>query len=284
MSNQQLFGRDWLVNVDGHVIQKPMRVQLHVKKTSEKEPNTCDLIISNLSADTRKKMKAKGMQVSVEAGYKDTRAVVFSGASRICDHTHEGPEWLTKIQCGDGEQAYQFTRFSKSWDGGVSAKTVILDVADGLDLNKGNLETALNNIQLPIQSFGPGFAAHGNAFQLFDRLLKSVGLTFSVQQGALLVAEKNKAPIQEVVVLSAKTGLLGSPQHSPPTQSKKYTSLVFKALLNSKIRPGVTVRMDSLQVKGDFIPLKVEHTGDSHGELWVTHVEAISSSTKTNTL
>lgn len=282
--NQELFARDWLVNVDGHVVKKPIRVQLHVKKSSEKEPNTCDLIITNLSEATRKPMKAKGMQVIVEAGYKDTRAVIFSGVSRICDHKHERADWTTKIQCGDGEQAYQFTRFSRSWDAGVSVKTVIGDVADGLGVNKGNLNTALANIQLPIQSFGPGFAVHGNAFQAFDRLIKSVGLTWSIQQGALLVAEKNKPPIQEVVTLSAKTGLLGSPEHSPPTQSKKYTSLVIKSMMNPKIRPGVTLRMDSLQVKGDFVPIKVEHTGDSDGEQWVTHAECVSASTKTVTL
>lgn len=282
--NQKLFNRDWLVNVDGHVVQKPMRVQLHVKKSSEKEPNTCDLIITNLSKSTRDAMKQKGMQVSVEAGYKDTRAVIFSGASRICDHKHEGSDWTTKIQCGDGETAYQFTRFSKSFDAGARVKDVIKDVAQGLNLNQGNLSTMLDKVTLPIQSFGPGFAVHGNAFRTFDYLIKSVGLTWSIQQGALLIAEKNKPPIEEVVVLSAKTGLLGSPEHSPPTQSKKYTSLVVKALLNPKIRPGVTLRMDSLNVKGDFVPVKVEHTGDSHGEMWTTHAECVSSSQKTNTL
>lgn len=282
--NQELFLRDWQVNVDGHVVDKPIRVQLHVKKSSEKEPNTCDLIITNLSAETRQAMKAKGMKVVVEAGYKNTRAVVFSGVSRICDHKHERADWTTKIQCGDGEQAYQFTRFSKSFDAGASVKDVITDVANGLAVNLGNLSTMLNQTQLPIQSFGPGFAVHGNAFQIFDRLIKSVGLTWSLQQGALLVAEKNKPPIQEVVVLSAKTGLLGSPEHSPPTQSKKYTSLIVKSFMNAKIRPGVTLRMDSLAVKGDFVPIKVEHIGDSDGDQWTTHAECVSAAAKTVTL
>lgn len=275
----KLFQRDWRVIVDGHVIDQ-LRVQFHVTKTADKTPNTCDLIITNLSADSRSKMKAHGMSVIIEAGYKDTRSVIFSGDSRICDHTHKNAEWLTKIQCGDGEKIYQYKRLNQSFAAGTQVVQAIRAAANAMGVNLGNLNDALNEGGVEPNKFEHGFAAFGNAASVFNKLITSAGYTWSIQQGALVVAKKGQPAVQEVVVLSAKTGLLESPEHSPPNKTKKQTTLVAKSLLNPKIRPGVLVRMDSLQVKGDFVPQKVEHVGDSHLGPWTTHFEALSSNQK----
>ncbi len=277
-----LFGRVWKVTVAGLVVTES-RVQFHIEKSTGKDPNKCELIITNLSQDSRSKMTAKGMAVTVEAGYKGGTQILFSGQSRLCDHKDDGANMLTKINCGDGEQLYQFQRMSQSFAAGVSTHDVIRKTAKAMSVNLGNLNAALGSLTENLK-LDHGFACHGNAFSIFDRLVRSLGFTWSVQQGALLLAKRNEAPIQEVVVLSAATGLLGSPEHSPPTKEKKHSSLVAKSLLNGRIRPGVTVRMDSKNVKGDFIPQKVEHTGDSHGSGWLTHLEAVASTVKTVTL
>lgn len=275
-----LFHRDWKVIVDGLDVTG-LRIQFKASKSSTKEPNNLDLQITNLSATSRGKMKAKGMLVVLEAGYLNTRAVIFSGDSRICDHKHEGANWTTKLQCGDGERVYQFSRVNKSYAAGADVKQVVTDCARAMSVNLGNLTEALNNNTLPIQSFEYGYACHGNAQQNFDRLIRSLGLTWSIQQGALLVAKKNEQAIQEVVVLSAATGLLGSPEHSPPSKEKTQSMLKCRSLLNPKIRPGVILRLDANNVKGDFVPVKVDHEGDSHGARWETVIEAVESKTKT---
>jgi hypothetical protein len=48
----------------------------------------------------------RGAAVVVIAGYKGTSEVVFSGDARSADHSCQGAEWVTHIQCGDGEKAY----------------------------------------------------------------------------------------------------------------------------------------------------------------------------------
>lgn len=279
MSSDNLFQRSWKISVDGYATEA-LRVRFKVEKsTTIKDPNKLDVTITNLSKKSRDQMTAKGMAVVLEAGYAGTRGVLFSGASRICDHKHDGADWETKIQCGDGEQLFQFSRLSKSFGAGTDVASAIREAASALAVNKGNLDTALDSLGRSL-AFEHGFACHGNAAAVFSDLLKSVGLVWSIQQGALLVSKKNAPAIQEVVILSAKTGLLGSPEHSPPTKEKKQTTLVCRSLLNPKIRPGLVLRLDSLQVKGDFIPTKVEHMGDSHGQMWETKVEAVASTEK----
>lgn len=279
MSSDTLFQRAWKVSVDGFATES-LRVRFKVEKsTTIKDPNKLDLNITNLSKKSRDLMTAKGMAVILEAGYQGTRSVIFSGGSRICDHKHDAADWDTKIQCGDGERLYQFSRLSKSFGAGYSVADAIRAAADALAVNKGNLDAALDSLGRSL-AFDHGFACHGNAAMVFSDLLKSVGLVWSIQQGALLVSKKNAPAIQEVVVLSAATGLLGSPEHSPPNKERKQTTLTCRSLLNPKIRPGLVLRLDSLQVKGDFIPTKVEHMGDSHGQLWETKVEAVASTEK----
>ncbi len=270
----QLFVRDWAVSIGTLAVNK-LRVQFHVTKSLAKEPNKLDLIVTNLSEKSRAQMTAKGMPVILEAGYVGSRSVIFAGDSRICDHKHDNADWATKIQCGDGETLYQFARINQSFSAGTDTAQVIRACATQMRVNPGNLEATLSHLApMPLDH---GFAAFGNAGQVFDRLIRSVGLTWSIQQGALQIAEPDKSVLQEIVVLNASTGLLGSPEHSPPNKEKKHTTLVCKSLLNPRIRPGVVLRLDSLEVKGDFVPQKVEHIGDSHGEQWATHVEAIAS-------
>lgn len=283
-----LLSRSWKLNIEDLVTEE-LRIAFHVTKTLEKEPNTLDLRVYNLS-DGSRSLLDKRMKIVLEAGYlnrgtgTDTRAIIFSGLSRLCDHLHEGPDWETHILCGDGENLFQTTRVLKSFAAGASLSQAIRFAADQLKVNIGNLNDALNEGGLPFQKFEYGLPVSGSAYDVFNTLMKTAGYTWSVQQGALQVIKKGDQLVEEAVVLSKDTGLVGSPEHSAPHKSKKPSFLVAKSLLNPKIRPGCTVRMDSLQVKGDFIVHKVVHSGDSHGNDWTSKFEALASTKTTETL
>lgn len=261
-----------------------LRVKFRVVKTTEKEPNTMNLEIFNLSDASRSKMKAKGMTCVLEAGYlntalnTNTRAVIFSGQSRLCDHTHDTATWESRIQCGDGEQLYTTDRIMKSYSAGTPFQSVIDDVAGLLKINQGNLDATLTSGGLPFQTFQYGHVVSGTVVAVFNDLMKTAGYTWSVQQGALQVVKAGQAVVQEVVVLNKDTGLIGSPEHTPQHKTKKPSFLTAKSLLNPKIIPGHIVRMDSLNVKGDFVVQKVTHSGDSHSmNDWTSHFEALAS-------
>lgn len=284
-----LLKRAWKLNIED-LTTETLRVVFHVTKTLEKEPNTMDLHVFNLSDGSRSLLDAKGMKIVLEAGYKNddlgtnTRAVIFSGLSRLCDHTHDSEDWDTRIQCGDGETLFQTARMVKSFAPGVSLEDAINTVADTLKVNKGNLKEAIKNGGLPFQKFEHGLPVNGSAYDVFNMLMKTAGYTWSIQQGALQLIKRGDQLVEEAVVLNKDSGLIGSPEHTAPQKSHKPSYLVAKCLLNPKIRPGCTVRLDSLQVKGDFIVHKVVHSGDSHGNDWISKFEALASTKQTTTL
>ena len=60
-----------------------LRIQFKITKTREKHPNTGEITISNLSPPRRASMQAKGVKVTLEAGYVSTgRTRIFSCDAR----------------------------------------------------------------------------------------------------------------------------------------------------------------------------------------------------------
>lgn len=269
-----LFRRKWSVTL-GDLKVTDLRVQFRVTKTLEKEPNTLDLKISNLSEASRGKLTKKSLTATLEAGYEGTVGIIFSGDSRTIDNTRDHVEWVTHVQCGDGEAAYRHARVNESFGPNTSFKDVIKKAASSLGLNTGNLDDVLKQ-NLSVQTFKHGVALFGSASEKFDKLVKSIGYTWSIQQGALQLTKPGEPPAPTTaILLSPSTGLIGSPDHAPPDKKKKPSQLKVKCLLNPKIRPGSIIVVDSAGVKrSEFIVQHLTHSGDSHGSMWVTEIEA----------
>jgi hypothetical protein len=262
------------VNVDGVQVDG-LRVKFKVTKTLVKEPNTLELEVYNLSENSRNQIKRKGAKVVVSAGYPGTEAVIFSGDARTVDHAKIGPDGITKIQCGDGERAFQFARFSKSFRPGTSVADVITAAAKslGLDASAAVKRIQQQDFKGGLLQFVNGYAAHGKASSELDKLLKSVGLTWSIQDGAIQVL----APAETkgtAVLLSPDTGLVGSPEHGTPTTKGQPPVLKFRALLQPQIRVGGIVEIRSAGISGQFRVQKLEHLGDTAGSDWYTSGEA----------
>lgn len=255
-----------------------LRVQFKIKKTSKKEPNSCSLTIYNLSADSRSKI-SKGVKLIVEAGYTDTLAQIFSGDALTVDHVHDGPNWITTIQCNDGERAYRFATVSASFKAGNSFADVFEKVANctGLDVSDA-VKYVRSNVS---DQFTKGYVAFGGAFKELDRLLKGRDLDYSIQDGKLQLLAAGKATNESAIVLNSNSGLIGSPAHgtgeatTAKAQAEKASIVKAKSLLQAGMKPGRRLRIESLNITGDFVSRTVEHTGDTAGGEWYSEAEAL---------
>lgn len=275
MSSTKLFQRRWKASI-GDLSTDKLRIAFRVTKSLEKEPNSLELKITNLSEASRGKLKGAGVACVLEAGYEGSRAVIFSGNSRTIDHAREGSDWTTIARCGDGEQAFQYARINQKFAPGSKLADVIRAAANALTLNKGNLEDALTGT-LAFQEFSHGFVGFGRAGDVFDKLIRSAGLTWSVQQGAIQVVKRGEPFLQKkAALLTATSGLIGSPVHAPPDKKGKPSVLKCKCLLNPQIIPGRIISLDTRSISGEFVAQKVEHQGDSHGNDWHTIIEALA--------
>jgi len=254
------------IEVDG------LRVQFKVVKTDTKEPNTAEVSVWNLSPESRAIVSAKGSKLLVIAGYADTVRQVFTGDVRLVDHTRDGAHWVTKLQAGDGERAYLYAQASDSFKSGTPALVVAERLASLLGLDPGNLA---GEVALAAVTFTQGYSARGRVSAELDRLLKGLGLAWSIQDGRLQVlAPGAAAPGATSIEISPTTGLVGSPEHGSAPEKGKPAVLSVKSLLLPELRPGSRFSLVSESATGGYVASKVEHTGDTAGGEWYTTVEA----------
>lgn len=266
------FKRACIVTVDTLQVSG-LRVSFKVTKSTGKEPNTLDLSITNLSEHSRANVKKKGVKVVLEAGYEESGVgILFSGFSRTVDHVRDGPNWVTKIQCGDGETAFRYTRVSESFRPGVKLHQIVSYLVQQMGLNPGN---AIDQAKKSGIAYAHGYSTSGRASLELARVLSAANMTYSIQDGELQVLRPGEAHHQ-VVILNKDSGLIGSPEHgSPPMKTKKASTIKAKCLLQHRLRAGGQLQLDSESHKGLFKVLKLQHQGDTSAGDWYSETESI---------
>lgn len=249
-----------------------MRVQFEISRNSEKDPNTSQVIVTNLAPSTRGQLQKKGVKLTLEAGYESVgTSRLFIGDVRTTDHVRNGSDWDTTMKLGDGERAFKFARVSESFSPGVGAGDVLQYLAQQSGLAIGNIPTVVANLTT---SFDQGYVAYGKWGNVFDRLVKSLGYVWSIQDGALQVLLPGQSNTAAVPNITPDSGLIGSPEMGTPEKKGKPALLKFRSLLTPVI-PGGQVHLQSLRYDAFVRVKKVKHTGDTHGNEWYSDIEGV---------
>lgn len=285
MASTPLDDRRVRIAVDDLLITD-LRVQFKIKKTLKKEPNTAEISISNLNQNHRAQLQSKKPKIIVEAGYAGNLAQIFSGNSRYVDQIKDGADWVTKVQCGDGELAYKYRRVAAAFAPGTAVSDVASSIAKGLGLTV----VGGDHLKTISEQFLQGYSAFGKAATELDRLLAGRGLEWSIQDGQLQILPVDGTTKDSVVLLSPGTGLVGSPEHGNPEKQVPLTPdqyvvlghkkkgpaiLKVKSLLQPLLRPGRRVQVQARGIKGLFRIQTVTHTGDTHGGDWYSELECL---------
>ncbi|NNB89939.1 phage protein [Corallococcus exiguus] len=274
----ELFGRQVVVQVEDTQVTG-LRCVFRVVRTSGVEPNTAEVTLYNLAETTRRHLsQVHRAQVRLSAGYTGTVGLLFSGQARRVggvQHVRSGPDWLTRVECGDGETALTTSRITRSFAPGTSVRQVARALADTLNgVDMGNLEKALTQVQdVP---FPHGFSTQSRTADELTTLLASRGLSWSIQDGRLQVLGASEVEPGQAVLLTPETGLMGSPEYNTPDKAKGPPTLKVRSLLQPSLRPGVLVQVRAAAVQGDFKVLKVTHNGDTHGPGWLSECETVA--------
>ena len=260
-------------NVSNNAVEiEDMRVQFKVAKTLTKQPNTAEIMVTNLSEKTRAQVQGKGCRVILSAGYATTLAQIFSGDARLISHQQEGPEWVTKIECGDGERAYRHARVNESFKENTPVSSVVRTLVDRLGVDAGN---ALEKLNAFTGHYTQGYSAFGRAAKELDKVLKAWGFEWSIQDNRLQIFKVGENS-REIVVLDADSGLIGSPEMGSPEKRGGPPVLKVRSLLQPGIRPGAQVVLDAAHHKGKYKVLRVEHAGDTAGGDWYTTLDCVA--------
>lgn len=257
-----------------------LRISFDIQKTADKTPNTCKLVIYNLSEATRAKIK-KDQKIILKAGYSDGAKpkVIFIGNISVYNHAKKHPEIVTTIDADDGLKGQVESRVTLSHGPGAKAATILKQIVKTLPFSD-----ELNKISLPDVEYPEGFAFTGPSRFALEKVLKKMGMEWSVQNDLLKVITQGGTDSSTAVVLKASTGLIGSPERltSETRKAKGKDQTVkpgwkFESLINPEINPNGRVSVTSEQIKENtiFKVISVQHSGDTHGDNWNSTIEAI---------
>lgn len=259
---------------EGGAGKQGLRVAFDIKKTDGKEPNEAQIIITNLSPDNRGRLQKKGVKITVEAGYEATgQSRIWRGDTRTVDHVRDGADWNTTIKCGDGERAYKNARVNESFAAGTGAGTVLQYLSEQSGLQIGNSPTVIANLT---NRFDQGYVVSGRWRDEMDKLVRSIGYVWSVQDETLQVLLPGQSSTAAIPLVSPDSGLIGSPEFGSPEKKGKPALVKFTSLLFPTL-PGARVRLKSARYDGVIRVKKVNLKGDTHGNEWFSIIEGILS-------
>lgn len=272
MTSDILYDRFFELQV-ADIIIRDLDIIFRAVRTLKKEPNTLELTIFNLNEEKRSRLQeTKDPVVQLDAGYADRHGVVFLGDVREVDSTYQKPDWVTVLSSGDGEKATQFDRINKSFRKGTNLQNVISEIGKVMsDIGPGNLLKLALSGKLPgggSDSFINGITVSGNASREMDRLVRSAGLEWSIQDKKFQLLKAGGFLPTETVVLTPESGLIGSPTIGNDGV------LTFTSLLISDIIPGKQLEIKSDLVDGRFRVERCEYVGDFAGDVWYVEGEA----------
>lgn len=250
-----------------------LRVQFKIRKSLTKHPNTCEIIISNLSQKSRTDFETKPLLVQLNAGYDDQLRLLYVGDLRYGSSRQNHADWETKLELGDGDSRHRWARVNKSYAAGTPLKTVLRDAARsmGFELPKNLVSDSKLDLALPV-----GRVSHGPTRDELTKLLAPFGYHWSIQNGVFRVLKDEETSGSAALPIDKEHGMIGTPEFGSPPKNKKPAHLNVKTLLYPELTPGDLVKLTSTVKTGMFRIDVVSHSGDTHGKgenSWTTELE-----------
>ena len=267
-------------------LQRGLDVWFDVKRTVKPgESSTCDLKLRNLSDPHRQQLEAAVQKIAsqsqapgstpafvpvgIEAGYVGNTSTIFAGNLRSAQTVLEDGDFVTEIECGDGDAAMLLARTSASFAAPCSPLVVATRLIADMGCGQGNLST-YSALLLQSPLYAKGGVLKGSSMDLLVTLARSCGLEVSLQRGILQWSARGQGVggSAQAYVLSSSTGLYDSP------------SLDTKGVLHCKtamlpgIQPGSWIQLNAKFVSGVFRVVCLDIEGDTRGEAWSLQIEA----------
>jgi len=284
--NEQLFNRSYILdlgapkktasmrytNIDsGNGKNSALRIAFEIEKnTLGSSSNHSKIAIYNLSTESRQKI-VKGWSLQLQAGYDGAVGTIFVGNVFNVKSERKGADIITVLECLDGGSAISYGTFDKSYGKGTPLYQILQDVAKAMSLTSDTNPSGVNAgvvIGLPDFKIGYSFTAIGACKDTLDKLLKPLGLGWSVQNGALTILPQTSHSGQ-AILMSSTSGMIGVPSFNNDLLS-------FKSLLNPKVIPNALIKMvsENVALNGFYKINLAKYEGDTHENKWNINCEA----------
>lgn len=274
-----------------------LRIKFAVKRSDTMTPNVADIRVYNVEEQTALRIRKEFTRVILQAGYDGNYGVIFQGnIKQVIISRESATDNFIDIIAGDGDRAYNFAAINKSIAKGSTQKdqvTAALDTMSDKGVTAGHLGE-LGPTQLP-----RGKVMYGSSREYLRNTAQTNDSSWSIQDGKVNFVSKSSYLPGERVVLTSKTGMIGTPQQTNE-------GVNVKCLLNPNIQIATRVQIDNASIQrykinlsvpnspanipapltadGVYYVLVVEHTGDNRGVEWYSSLICLNIDVTTNPL
>jgi hypothetical protein len=274
----ELFQRAFALNLGGTRIAAAttagqstelLKCVFKIEASLSKSPNTAEISVYNLTETTRARLSEDDIEVELEAGYIGLISLIFKGEVEAGVSAKDGPDWVTSFQTTDKGKALRSARINTSFKK-TKAAEAFKKAAESLGVGLGNALSKIGegNIRGALDGFSNGLVMSGPAQKEIDRLAKTLGYDWSIQNGQLqLLGPSDAIEPNDAIALDSDRGMIGSPQAGDKG------IVEVRALLNPHLTPGRVVALSSLQTSGFFRIEKTTYIGDTRGRDWYADLE-----------
>ena len=274
----ELFNRTFELNLGGTLISSEstdglsndmLRCVFKIERSNNPSANTAEISVYNLAEKTRAQVAEKGIETSLSVGYSQRASIIFRGKLEAGKNKREGVDWVTSFQATDGGRELRQARINESFSR-VGVREAFERVTNALGLGLGNAIEKITggNIRGALTSFGNGLVLSGSAKAELDRLARTYGFDWSVQDGQIqLLGPTDAIEPGDAIVLDRDRGMIGSPE------SGENGIVEVRALLIPQLTPGRVVILSSRQIEGNYRVESVTYQGDTRGQDWYADLE-----------
>jgi hypothetical protein len=273
-----------------------LRIKFVIKRSDTQTPNMAEIRVYNLEETTAKRIQKEFSRVILQAGYEDNFGVVFQGnVKQVLDGRESATDTFMDIIAGDGDLSYNFAIVNATLAAG-SGQAEQVNAAVGAMTKTGGT-TAGNVGEFPTAKLPRGKVMYGMARDYLQQSANTSDKTWSIQDGKVTMVPLTSYLPGEAVVLTAKTGMIGT-----PTQTNEGVNV--KCLLNPKLKIGGRVQLNNRDIArlkidlsqpnspanipapitadGVYYILVIEHQGDNRGTEWYSTLTCLNMDVTTN--
>jgi hypothetical protein len=274
-----------------------LRCVFTVRRGDFQTPNSVDLRMYNLSADTANRIAGHEFtQIVVAAGYEGNFGQIFAGTIVQRRLGRESAiDTYMDITAADGDEAYNFATISQSIASAKpdSVAAILLTAMQRFnqDINAGYKPN------FPQSGSVRGQVLYGNVKDELRDFCMANNVRWSIQDGKLTFIPLNGYIPGQVLTISPSSGLIGIPEQTSG-------GINVRVLLNPSIKIGTTIKLDStinkfrfaldtpsasttgpkgsaaltnkLNADGLYYVMVAEYQGDTRGQPWYTNLTCLS--------
>ena len=271
-----------------------LRIRFSVRRGTISTPNTADIRVYNVSAETARKSQLKEFgRVALQAGYAGNYGVIFDGTIKQVRRGRESQtDTYLDITAADGDSAYNWSVINMSLAAGSTAQDHLKSAVQAME---GRGITMGDSAQLSTNKLPRGKVMFGLTRDVLDNLGRTQDVSWSIQDGKMTLIPNTAYLPGDTIVVNYQTGMVGLPEQ---TQN----GVNVRMLLNPSVKIGRLLKLDnasiqqyrygvslrdqasneliknqiSLDTDGIYKVLIADSFGDTRGQEWYTDVICVS--------